>query len=153
MNRSYNTNPTGKMNTGSKIRGNYFRMKEIKLAGLLAISLALSGRLAAQSDTKDKSSDSKEQLVVPLSEPGKAFKLDIHLVTGSITITGYDGKDIIIDAQTESDRNRRSEERESSGGMKRISTGGGMDLTAEERNNEIDVHTEASNRRINLTIK
>jgi hypothetical protein len=128
-------------------------MNRVRIATVFIISLALSGQLLAQADTKDHPSDGKEQLVVPLSEPGKPFKLEVHLVTGSITVTGYDGKDIIIDAQTEGDRNRRSEERETSGGMKRISAGNGLDLTAEERNNEVNIHTESANRHTNLTIK
>jgi hypothetical protein len=120
----------------------------IKIAGLFVVAMVLSGRMLAQSDNK-------EQLVVPLSEPGKAFKLEVHLVSGSITVTSYEGKDIIIDAQGE-DRKKRSEDREASGnssGMKRIPTGSGMELTAEERNNKVTISSNSFKSPIDLVIK
>lgn len=43
-------------------------------------------------------SQEREQLVVPLSDPTKEVKLNANLITGSIKVIGYDGKDIIIDA-------------------------------------------------------
>ncbi|HMH24795.1 MAG TPA: DUF4097 family beta strand repeat-containing protein [Puia sp.] len=126
----------------------------LRLTGLFVVGMILSGRMMAQTEKSDKSekSDNKEQLVVPLSEPGKAFKLEVHLISGSITVSTYEGKDIVIDAVGE-ERKRRSEDRESSNGMHRIATGGGMELTAEERNNKVTISSNSFKSPIDLMIK
>ena len=68
-------------------------MKKMKIAGLILISLMFAANSLAQSG-------STETLTVPLSSPGKPYTLKVHLVTGSIKITGYDGKDVIINVDT-----------------------------------------------------
>ncbi len=42
--------------------------------------------------------DGKQRIVVPLSNPSKAGMLKVDLINGSINITGYDGKEIIVEA-------------------------------------------------------
>lgn len=110
-------------------------------------------------------SDQKEQLVVPLSEPGKPFKLNVNLVSGSITVVSYDGKDVVIDVQAGSEK--KSDKRNnvsvnvninnntsvSSGGMKRINAGNAFDISAEEKNNRIVVHSDSWKAPVTLTIK
>ena len=66
-------------------------MKKMKIAGLVLLSLMIGTKAFSQSG-------STETLTVPLSSPGKAYSLKVHLVTGSIKVTGYDGKDIVINA-------------------------------------------------------
>jgi Putative adhesin len=120
-------------------------MKRIKNAGLLILSMVMvTARISAQTDAK-------EQLVVPLTEPGKPYKLNVNLVNGSIVVLGYEGKEIIIDAQT--DPGKKGEGRETANGMKRITGGNAMDLTAEEKSNRVNVHSESSGKTIHLTIK
>lgn len=117
-------------------------MKAIRFTGILMLTVLLSARLWAQED--------KGQLVVPLSEPGKPYKLDIGLVNGSITVTGYEGKDIIIDAQGEERKHREKEA--APGGMKRLFAGNNLDVQAQENNNQVNIHG-SPNKTTNLTIK
>jgi len=120
-------------------------MKFTKRKGLLVLTLVIGiSRLEAQNDIK-------EQLVVPLSEPGKPYKLSVNLVGGSIVVTGYEGKEIIIDAQADPDK--RNDNKETSSGMKRISGANPLDLSAEEKSNRISVHSQSTGRPIHLTIK
>jgi hypothetical protein len=49
------------------------KIKTIKIAGILMLALLLSTRTWAQGNTS-------EQLVVPLSDPGKPYKLYAHLI-------------------------------------------------------------------------
>jgi hypothetical protein len=93
--------------------------------------------------------DNKDQLVVPLNDPGKPYKITVSLVNGSINITGYDGKDILIDAETEG--KRKSEER-SEGGMRKLSSHS-LSITAQVKNNQVNVFTEQPNTLIHLSIK
>lgn len=41
------------------------------------------------------------QLVVHLSEPGKLFTLNVNIARAAIKVTGYNGKDVIVDVETD----------------------------------------------------
>jgi hypothetical protein len=120
-------------------------MKNMKIAGLVLLSLMIATKSLAQSG-------SPETLTVPLSSPGKAYSLKVHLVTGAIKVTGYDGKDIVINA---SPRTGSDEEgsKTSENGMKRISTPGGFEITAKEADNTVTVNTGNPNRAVDLDLK
>lgn len=141
-------------------------MKLIKITGALLVALMMTVNADAQGEKK-------EQLVVPLSQPGKPFKLHVGLTNGSITVVTYEGKDIVIDADADGDLRKKEKaknndrdrdvdvnvnvninrNRESSNGMKRIAPVNGLDVTAEERNNNVTVNCESWKRPINITIK
>ncbi|WP_375446563.1 DUF4097 domain-containing protein [uncultured Fibrella sp.] len=112
----------------------------------IALLLAVAATpLRAQNDVK-------EQLVVPLTDPGKAGSLEVDLINGFIHVVGYSGKDIVIDA-TSSARNRNQNNDQTTGGMRRISGGNSFDITAEEKNNTVKVHSGSHQKAVNLTIK
>lgn len=95
-----------------------------------------------------------EQLVIPLTDPGKPGFIDVGLINGFIHVVGYNGKDVLIDAVSESHQSNRNDDRPStSGGMKRIPTGNALDLSAEENNNRIKVKASSHQKPVNLTIK
>ncbi|MES2108682.1 MAG: DUF4097 family beta strand repeat-containing protein [Bacteroidota bacterium] len=119
-------------------------MKKIKIIGALAVAMLIHTGLRAQ--TADK-----EQLVVPLSQPGKAYKLDVGLVDGSITVIGYEGKDIIIDAK-DKDRNEKKHNQRNGEGMHTLSGGRRADIQANENNNSVTVEGEAG-KTTNLILK
>jgi hypothetical protein len=129
-------------------------MKTIKLTiGVLLISLFTINALFAQNDVK-------EQLVVPLSDPGKPGSLRVGLINGSISVVGYSGKDVVIDIvssggrkgrRDDDDRDRPSDR--SSAGMKRINAGNPLDVSAREKNNTVNVDANSTNQTIELTIK
>jgi hypothetical protein len=120
-------------------------MKNMKITGLVLLSLMIATKSLAQSG-------STETLTVPLSSPGKEYSLKVHLVTGAIKVTGYDGKDIVINA---SPRTGSDEEgsKTSENGMKRISTPGGFEITAKEADNTVTVNTGNPNRAVDLDLK
>jgi hypothetical protein len=111
----------------------------------MLFSLMLTASSLAQSG-------STETLTVPLSSPGKQYTLKVHLVTGSIKITGYDGKDVIINV-TPSDFQEEEDTKDIQNGMKRISTRGGFEVTAKEADNTVTVNTGDPNRSIALELK
>lgn len=119
-------------------------MKRLKTTGLFFLGILLAAHLVAQDKIK-------EQLAVPLSDPGKPYKLNVGLVDGSITVTEYDGKDILIDGETEIQKNN-NDRNESSGGMKRIYSHN-LSITAEEKNNQVSIHTDRPNKTMHLSIK
>jgi DUF4097 and DUF4098 domain-containing protein YvlB len=120
-------------------------MKTMKTISITIMALLLSAQLMAQqgaprratpaTEAKQQAEGNTQQLVVPLSDPGKPYKLNVDLTFGSIRVTGYDGKDIIIDA---SSPDKKHGDRESNG-MRRLSGGENMDVTAREKNNTVTI--------------
>lgn len=130
-------------------------MKTIKIVVACMLTAILSTSAMAQNENKDskETKQTKEQLVVPLSEPGKPFKLNIGLINGGIKVIGYEGKDVVIDIVTE-EKVRKERDREGSAGLKRINAGNGMEVTAEERNNTVTVNTQSwKSGGLQLTVK
>jgi hypothetical protein len=120
-------------------------MKKMKITGLVLLSLMIAANSLAQSG-------STETLTVPLSSPGKPYSLKVHLVSGSIKVASYDGKDIIINVVP---RNGEDEEDSKAveNGMKRISTHGSYEVTAKEADNNVTVNTGNPNKAIDLDLK
>lgn len=126
-------------------------MKTLKLTiGLLFIGLLATSPLLAQNEVK-------EQLVVPLSDPAKPGTLHVGLINGSIKVIGYTGKDVVIDITATPKRSRRDDDDDrpdkAANGMKRIATGLPLDVSAEERNNTVNVNANSTRQSIDLTIK
>jgi hypothetical protein len=119
-------------------------MKKMKIAGLIIFSLIIGSNGYGQTGTT-------EQLTVPLSSPGKPYTLKVHLVTGSIKVTGYDGKDVVINVTPRG--GDEEESRSSVNGMKRISASGGYEVTAKEADNTVTVNTGNPNKALDLILK
>lgn len=119
-------------------------MKKMKISGLVLSGLMMVTNLLAQTG-------STETLTVPLSSPGKQYSLKVQLVTGSIKVTGYDGKDVVINVTP---RGGDEEERPVVvSGMKRISSSGGFEVTAKEADNNVTVHTGNPSKELDLELK
>lgn len=116
-------------------------MKTTKLARLFILLIVSGGRLLAQGT---------QQLVVPLSEPGKPFTLEARLFHGSIKVSSYEGKDVIVDVQADTGRGMEDDE---GGAMKRIGTGGGLDIKAEEEENRVHINSGMSRKLLGITVK
>src|ERR1700744_1671346 len=98
----------------------------MKRSVLALIALFCTFRLAAQTN---------RALVVHLSQPGKVFTLNVNIGRAAINVRGYDGKDVVINVETDEKNGRES-----------------VDVTAQEKNNEVTV--EAPRRKaIRLNIK
>ena len=124
------------------------------LAGLItsvpAAQGSFSGPEAFPSSNSGASSEAQTQggdkLSVALSDPSRPALVKASLVNGGITVKGYDGKEVIVEARA---RNREREREEGGPHRLAISTTG---LTVEEENNEVRINTESYARPIDLTI-
>lgn len=119
-------------------------MNTIKKASFLLLSIILMNKAVAQSETKD-------QITVPLTDPTKPYSLTVKLINGSIKVASYAGKEILIEAQAANPK--KEESKTNAEGMKRIVADNGLELTAEENNNKVVVHSDSWKRAVNLTIK
>src|SRR4051812_46121426 len=96
--------------------------------GLLAAGLMLVGISEAETD----------KVAVPLTDPARPAMVKVNLLNGSIVVTAYDGKDVIVEARTRGDEETPAR----AGGMKRVpmtATG----LSVEEENNQVDIGAQS----------
>ena len=107
-------------------------MKAPLLYALFFLILTGLTPLVAQNDTN-------QQITVPLTDPGKPGSLEVGLISGYIHVVTHTGKDVVIDASSDGQRGRSDERTTASGGMRRISTGNSMELSAEEKSNRVRV--------------
>jgi len=114
------------------------------LAGILAF---------AQDSPPDKA-------VVPFSKPGQPGIVEATVHNGGITVKGYNGKEVIVEAlvrgkalsEEEKDVEKEKKVSEKAKGMRlvQMATTG---LTVEEENNYMEVNVESFKRAIDLTIQ
>jgi len=122
-------------------------MKTLKQVFLVILLIGTCTRLTAQ----EKHS---EQMVIPLSEPGKPASLDVHLLTGSIKVIGYEGKEVVVQVQVDSSKEEDHDRDDEAQGMKRIGHSGGLDIRAEESDNMVRINSGTHmDKMIWLTIK
>jgi hypothetical protein len=126
-------------------------------AAFLALTLSAPRTHAAAANSATATAAEEQQgkqraadrVVVTLSDPSRPARLKASLLTGSITVKAYDGKDIIVEAHA---RNRDESDDNDRPGPKRltIATTG---LNVEEENNEVNVGADAIQRAIDLVIQ
>jgi len=100
----------------------------------------------------------KETLTIPLSDPDKSGFLKVGILRGDIRVTGYTGKQVIVDIVSSNDPDEKEDgsakkDVNVTAGMKKLSSGGGLQLTGEEEKNTVTIKVGASMRNINLHIK
>ena len=89
-----------------------------------------------------------DRVAYTLQDPSRPANVKAHLLNGSITVKGYEGKEIIVEAHP---RGERSDRAESEGGMHRIpQTATGLSVDAD--NNDVVVRVDAINRTVDLNI-
>jgi hypothetical protein len=144
-------NKVTQQGSGQKKHNDHTRVKTIKMAAWLVLLLVTGTKIFAQGDAKEPK-DQKEQLVVPLSSPGKSYTLRVNLISGSIKVVTYPGKEIVIDVSNR-DRREDDEMREGGSNMKRISGGSSYEITAHEDNNAVSVSGGKPERGVDLSLK
>jgi len=95
---------------------------------------------------------SPERVTVPLSEPGRPVTLEAELVTGSIIVKGYSGKEVIVEATTRGREREKERENRRAEGMKRIDVRS-TNISVEEKGNRVKVESENVNTPTDLTIQ
>ncbi|HVX48901.1 MAG TPA: DUF4097 family beta strand repeat-containing protein [Chitinophagaceae bacterium] len=116
-------------------------MKTIRIFSVLFCTILFTGKILAQ-----------QTITVPLSDPGKSYRLDVGLLDGSIKITGYEGKDIIVDVQADSTRQKKSDDG-NNGGMRKINGGNSVDLSATEKDNTVSISSGFARKNVTVVIK
>lgn len=116
----------------------YITMK--KIITILIVSCIFSLQIFAQ-----------EQIIVPLNEPKETGVLIIDHIKGSIQVTGYEGEVVIVNASSRISKTENQNLTNNSG-LKRIASNS-IQLSAQEKNNEVVVTTNSHRGTIDLEIR
>ncbi len=112
----------------------------------MALVLPWTGAWAQESDMLS------EELVIPLTEPGKIGVLEVDQIYGGTKVIGYDGQEVIVTAKQRKMQSKTT----MSGGLRKIQNNS-MALEAEEADNYVRVeaqnHSRGGKHSMNLEIK
>jgi Putative adhesin len=108
-----------------------------------ALFLFLFGSLWAQTNGDEK------QIVIALSDPSKPGKLRISAISGSITVKGYNGKEVIVRALPKTEKSE--EVKANKDGLKRIPNDS-FRLQASEENNQVNVSSNANGNSVDFEV-
>ncbi|WP_164731680.1 DUF4097 family beta strand repeat-containing protein [Flagellimonas beolgyonensis] len=116
-------------------------MRKINVITLLVVFLG-TGMLSAQKKEIDL-------FTVPLSNPDQPGKLELGQISGTINVTGYEGKEVMVKVNVyESDKVNK----ETKNGMKRVGNSG-LNISAEEDDNVVTINNELWSRRTDFIIQ
>ena len=93
-----------------------------------------------------------EQIVVPLSKPGLKGSIKVNLISGSIIVNGYSGKEVVINAKAMQERGHDDDNDKNKEGLKKLNSNA-FSLKVEEKDNEIKVSSHYSSRMVSIEIK
>ena len=115
-------------------------MKKTKIHMLILAILAVTAVQAQQKEI--------DLFSIPLSSPSEPGMLEVDLLSGSINVSAYDGKEVIVKVTVDEVKDSNK----SKYGMKRIG-GSGLNISAEEDDNVVTINNEAWSRKTDFDIK
>lgn len=115
-------------------------------ASLIGLLLIAGAAAFAQQAAADRAT-------VPFSDPSKTGLVEAYTHDGAITVKGYTGNEVIVEAKARGTRISEKEEvPEKARGMQRISVNR-TGLVVEEKNNEMKVYVASHERSVDLIIQ
>ncbi|UZR95772.1 hypothetical protein [Chondrinema litorale] len=112
------------------------------------IILLFSLTLCKLTFTQEALAQEEQELTIPLTNPGKSGSLKLHQVSGSINVTGYNGKEVLIKAKTEQEDKEISKD---NNGMFRIPNNS-YNMSVVEKDNEVEVSSNSVHKPVNFDI-
>ena len=113
---------------------------------ILALSVLIG---LGQAHAKDEPLD---RINVKLTDPSKPAYVELSLVNGGITVTGYDGKEVIVEAKTRTRKLSNDDRDKKRKGMFHIPVYS-TSLEVEEHNNRIEISTDSWKRTTDVNLK
>jgi len=96
-----------------------------------------------------------DKVTVPLTDPSRPVYLKIGLISGGITVKGYTGKDVIVEASTHPEESDEEDDNSSKRKGLKLIPNSSTGLTIEEDNNTVYVSNSGrwGSRRVDLDIQ
>ena len=89
---------------------------------------------------------------IPLNDPSRPAVVHASLMNGGITVTGYNGKEVVVEARSRHEDARESKPDPKANGMHRLESRG-TGLSVEENDNEYRIGVGSMNRTVDLNIR
>ena len=89
---------------------------------------------------------------VPLNDPSRPAMVHASLLNGGITVTGYNGKEVVVEARSRHETEHDARPDPKAEGMHRLESRG-TGLTVEENDNEFHIGVGTMNRTVDLNIR
>src|SRR5689334_9284462 len=105
------------------------------MKSFIAVSAVLSAVAVFSAVAARGQEAAGDRITVPFSDPSRPKMVKASVINGSITVKGYDGKDVLIEGRSQGSDVRRKIPKKAEG-MHRIDTGA-FGLTAEEQDNTV----------------
>jgi hypothetical protein len=126
-------------------------MKKYQSIAILIVFLCFAGALAFAQEGKT------DRATVPFSDPSKPGFIEASVYNGSITVRGYEGKEVTIEAKiretlVSKDRDE-AKENEKARGLQRIVGTSGTGLEVEEEENVLEIDVSSMKQTVDLTIQ
>jgi|HubBroStandDraft_1064217.scaffolds.fasta_scaffold00608_9 DUF4097 and DUF4098 domain-containing protein YvlB len=96
--------------------------------------------------------EAPQRTAIPLSDPSRPAVVHASLMNGGITVTGYNGKEVIVEAHTRHEDGHESKPDPKALGMHRLESRG-TGLSVEENDNEYHIGVGFMNRTVDLNIQ
>ncbi len=113
---------------------------------LTAIAAVTLGAGAEGALAQGQTQAGGDRIPVTLSDPSRPARVKVSLVNGGVTVKGYEGKEVVVEARVRNRENARNE-----GGPKRLSISS-TGLSVEEENNEVNINTDSYMHPIDVTV-
>ena len=118
-------------------------MRYIKIIIVLCLPLLMATTITAQDF---------EEVTIPLSNPNEKGSLEVHIKKGPIKVIGTPRKDILVRYTSMGKSNKHKSKKKSKNGLRRIE-GASLNLSVEEHDNEVSIHSNSWNQGIRLEIE
>ena len=132
----------------------------IVMSGILLPSVLLSTTVNAQNNTK-------EQLTVALSQPGKSFTLAVNIKKGAVRVTQGEGKEIEVDIEQEQKKSGKGQPNQNINTNtnvnininihqpkeQRLPANGGKYLSIQENNNTVNIKQTWTQAPLNVVVR
>jgi DUF4097 and DUF4098 domain-containing protein YvlB len=126
-------------------------MKNSKILAFGALLLLLAGASVLSQDAR------VDRATVPLSDPSRPATVEASSFRGNLTVTGFSGQNVIVEARVRTEaltqgEEEEREENEKARGMRLIQSGA-TGLTITEENNVVKIRIQAMSRAVDLDIQ
>ena len=94
-----------------------------------------------------------DRVNVPLTDPSRPAAVHASLLNGGITVTGYNGKEVVVEARVRGrESGRESKPNPKAEGLRRLDSRG-TGLSVEEQDNVVNIGVRVLNRTVDLIIQ
>jgi len=96
--------------------------------------------------------ETPDRVNVPLTDPSRPAVVNASLMNGGITVTGYNGKEVIVEARPRHEGARESKPDRKAEGMHRLDSRG-SGLSVDEQDNQVHIGVNTINRTVDLILQ